>query len=240
MLGAVPTDLVSVADPAQYREVEQIRTEISAMRQRLPQASDADAAQMQAELAAKERDYKQKLREIQARGQSGNNDLYQNVVGEYVRATADYKSASAPVEYWRSEAERVRRRISEMETANQAILDATRDDSVAENTYIALRKKLEDATVIDRLNAENITRISLMKNPRRFRSRRARASSHPARRICRVERARRGDGRAEGEPQRARLPARPHRGRDRPARARLLRLDGDPAAQPAAQPGDLH
>ena len=74
-------------------------------------------------------------------------------------------SASAPVEYWRSEAERVRRRISEMETANQAILDATRDHSVAENTYIALRKKLEDATVIDRLNAENITRISLIEKP---------------------------------------------------------------------------
>ena len=189
---------------------------------------------MQASCAAKERDYEQKLREIQARSQSGNNDLYQNVVGEYVRATADYKSASAPVEYWRSEAERVRRRISEMETANQAILDADPRSFRRREHLHRAPQKLEDATVIDRLNAENITRISLIEKPS--------ALPQPARPrkllILLVAFAAANVLAAamvvlkENLSERVYLPDHIE-ARDRPARARLLRLDGDVAAQPA-------
>jgi uncharacterized protein involved in exopolysaccharide biosynthesis len=158
ILGTVPTNVASIVDAAKYKEIQDLGNELSQLR-----AASTPAAK--AALADKERQYQQRLREIQSLNRGGSTDIYQSLLADYLRSSADAEAARKSMEYWAGERRALSTRIENMQRDNQAIVDLTREVDLADASYRVLARKNSDASVNQRLNDEGITRISVIDAP---------------------------------------------------------------------------
>lgn len=163
VLGTVPQNVATIVDEKQYKALEDLGRELNELRAKNRSAAAGSPARQA--LADMERQYQQKLREIQALNRGGSSDLYQTMLADYLRSTADAEAARSAIDYWTGELNDVSARISKMQNDNQAIVDTNREVELAETTYRALKRQYEDASVSQRLNDERITRVSMIDAP---------------------------------------------------------------------------
>lgn len=158
ILGTVPDNVASIVDAAKYKELQELSNELVRLR-----GIETPAAR--AALADKSRLYQQRLREVQSLNRGGSSDIYQSLLADYLRSSADADAARRAMDYWTGERRALASRIETMQRDNQAIIDLNREVELSDATYRALARKHNDAAVNQKLNDEGITRITVIDAP---------------------------------------------------------------------------
>lgn len=158
MLGTVTQDVAALTDTARYAELQALGNELNRLRR-------LGAAAPQGELENKQRQYQDKLREIQSLNRGSSSDLHQSLLADYLRSLADAEAARNASTYWEQRLQDVNGRIVAMQRDNQAIVDLARNVDLSETTYRALKRQFDDAEISQRLNDERITRVSVIDAP---------------------------------------------------------------------------
>lgn len=157
-LGEALTAMLGGDASSRYKELQQINNQIEALRASGDPAADA-------EIAAQQKLYQEKLREVQALNKSGSSPVQQQMLQDYLRSAADSEASRKAIDYWRAEEASVADAIQTMQRDNQSIVDLTRNVELAEGTYRALKRQFDDASVSQNLNDERITRVTVIDAP---------------------------------------------------------------------------
>ncbi len=165
-LGVVPTNVGNMVENDQLKELERMRAQLEDLKARQRRAGEGAAGKdLDGQIAELERTYQGRLRDIQVRNRSGSGDLYQTILVDYLRASAEAKAAAQAIDYWKQQSADIDGQIVAMQKANQKIVDVARETDLAEEIYKSLSRRADEARVSQRLNEQSITRVSVIDSP---------------------------------------------------------------------------
>lgn len=171
LLSAVPQTVTTSAAGEQYRGVDDVQTQIAALKAKRNQMAstyrpgspvfqqlDASIGSLESSAAARNHD-------ARSRGMTQTNVVYENIKTDLLRATAEAQGAREPAQLLATQLGQVNQQISNLEAQQNQYDDLRRNVSIDDAAYRSLAIRLAEARVEANRNAEKISAAAVIAAP---------------------------------------------------------------------------